>query len=96
MTVRSRRRLRQQDDLAEIVALREPLVGVLDRSSGNVAAMGSASSPAAIRPASSASTLAVDAAALPSALTPYRATASKLTIVSMRDGSTPSSRASCT
>ena len=40
--------------------------------------------------------LAVDAAALPSALTPYRATASKLTIVSMRDGSTPSSRASCT
>ena len=38
--------------------------------------MGSSSSPAAIRPASSASTLAVDAAALPSALTPYCATAS--------------------
>lgn len=32
--------------------------------------MGSSSSPAAIRPASSASTLAADAAALPSALTP--------------------------
>ena len=30
MTGRSRRRLRQQDDLAENVALRESLVGVLD------------------------------------------------------------------
>ena len=35
-------------------------------------------------------------AALPSALAPYSATASNLTMVSMRDGSTPSSRASCT
>ncbi len=84
MTVRSGRRLRQQDDLAENVALRESPVGVLDPVERERRRDGQFQSARLIRPASSASTLAVDAAALPSALTPYRATASKLTIVSMR------------
>jgi len=96
MSVRSRRCLRQQDDLSENVALREPPVGVLDPVRRERRRDGQLELAGAIRLASSASTLAVDAAALPSALTPYRATASKLTIVLMRDGSTPSSRASCT
>ena len=52
------------------------------------AAIGISSSPASISPASSASTSALGPTALPSALTPYRATAPKLAIVSIRAGST--------
>jgi hypothetical protein len=87
-----------QDDLAADVAARQLPVGVLDLAErgkrrgdrhlelaagdqpGQFGQRGRAGAPAA----------------LPSALTPYSATASKLTMVSIRDGSTPSSSASRT
>jgi|HubBroStandDraft_1064217.scaffolds.fasta_scaffold758127_1 hypothetical protein len=57
MTVRSRRRLRQQDDLAENVTLVEPPVGVLDpvererRFDGHLELAGRASDAASLAPA---------------------------------------------
>ena len=82
--------LRDQDDLAADMALLKQAVGLLDLAQRERRGDRHLQFAVHDQPGSSASTLALAPAALPSALIPYFSIASNLAIVSIREGSTPS------